>query len=93
MGQIENRLADCLRNDRISAVDLQQAIAVAKAKVVETSISLCFALKQDVGSSALMAGKGFENLGTKARLCVIEAGPGCQTSCNAASSPKAAVAF
>ncbi|SPQ95171.1 unnamed protein product (mitochondrion) [Plasmodiophora brassicae] len=93
MRQIENRLADRLRNDRISAVDLQQAIAVAKVKVVETSISLCFALKQDVGSYALMAGKGFENLGTKDRQCVIEADPGCQTSCNAASSSKATVAF
>lgn len=39
-----------------------QAIAVAKVKAVEGSINLCFALKQEVGSFALMTGTGFEQM-------------------------------
>jgi len=38
------------------------AIAVAKVKAVETTIQLCFALKQEVGSYALMGGAGFEQM-------------------------------
>jgi len=39
-----------------------QAIAVAKIKSVEASIDLCFRLKQEVGSYALMGGTGFDNM-------------------------------
>ncbi len=39
-----------------------QAIAVGKVKAVEDAIALCFALKQEVGSYALMAGSGFEQM-------------------------------
>merc|ERR1719454_1016669 len=38
------------------------AIAVAKVKAVENSIDLCFKLKQEVGSFALMGGTGFEQM-------------------------------
>jgi hypothetical protein len=41
---------------------LAQAIAVGKVKAVEGAIALCFALKQEVGSYALMAGSGFEQM-------------------------------
>jgi acyl-CoA oxidase len=39
---------------------LQRAIAVAKVQAVEIAIWLCFRLKQEVGSYALMVGSGFE---------------------------------
>jgi acyl-CoA oxidase len=42
--------------------DFLQAIAVGKVRAVEGAITLCFALKQEVGSYALMAGSGFEQL-------------------------------
>ncbi|XXQ32050.1 Acyl-CoA oxidase/dehydrogenase middle domain-containing protein [Plasmodiophora brassicae] len=58
VSQVEKQL----RSDRIPSLGLQQAIAVAKVKAVETSIALCFALKQEVGSYALMAGTGFEQM-------------------------------
>ena len=62
MQNVESRLCAVLRKKQVPAVDLQQAIAVAKVKCIEESISLCHALKQEVGSFALMAGTGFEQL-------------------------------
>lgn len=62
MKAIEAELSACLRADTIPPLALQQAIAVGKVKAVEGSIELCFALKQEVGSYALMAGTGFEQL-------------------------------
>lgn len=56
----EVRLNECLRAGTIPPLELQEAIAVAKVRGVETSIALCFALKQEVGSYALMEGAGFE---------------------------------
>lgn len=56
----EAALCNCLRESKVPPVDLMDAIAVAKVKCVETSIQLCFALKQEVGSYALMDGVGFE---------------------------------
>ncbi len=35
---------------------------MSKVKAIEGSIALCFALKQEVGSYALMAGSGFEQM-------------------------------
>jgi len=37
-------------------------VAVLKVKAIETSISVCFKLKQELGSYALMGGTGFEKL-------------------------------
>ena len=45
--------------DRIPPADLTRAIAVAKIRAVETAIELCFRLKQEVGSYALMDAPGF----------------------------------
>jgi hypothetical protein len=42
--------------------ELVDAISAAKAKCIETTIDLCFRLKQEVGSYALMGGSGFEKL-------------------------------
>lgn len=56
----EAGLCNCLRESKVPPVELMDAIAVAKVKGVETSIQLCFALKQEVGSYALMDGVGFE---------------------------------
>ena len=57
----EAELATCLARRAIPPLDLTRAIAVAKIRAVETSIASCHALKQEVGSYALMAGTGFEN--------------------------------
>jgi hypothetical protein len=51
-----------LRQDKLPPVELQDAIACAKIIASETSIDLCFRLKQDVGSYALMGDTGFEQM-------------------------------
>eukprot|EP00746_Dinoflagellata_sp_MGD_P167175 gnl/MRDRNA2_/MRDRNA2_97596_c0_seq1.p1 gnl/MRDRNA2_/MRDRNA2_97596_c0~~gnl/MRDRNA2_/MRDRNA2_97596_c0_seq1.p1 ORF type:complete len:480 (-),score=107.86 gnl/MRDRNA2_/MRDRNA2_97596_c0_seq1:287-1726(-) len=58
----EQQLVQCLRQDRIPAPPLIEAIGIAKVRSVETVIQLCFRLKQTVGSRALMVGSGFEAL-------------------------------
>lgn len=60
--EIERRLTDCLRREDFPPADLTQAIATAKVKAVELAIELCWRLKQEVGSFALMSGSGFEQL-------------------------------
>mmetsp|Transcript_69196 Transcript_69196/g.150573 ORF Transcript_69196/g.150573 Transcript_69196/m.150573 type:complete len:476 (+) Transcript_69196:102-1529(+) len=62
MTEIERRLADCLRHEQVPPADLVQAIASAKVKMIESSIDLCWRLKQEVGSFALMTGYGFERI-------------------------------
>jgi len=59
LSECERLLALHLQQDTIPPTSLQDAIACAKICASETSIDLCFRLKQDVGSFALMAGKGF----------------------------------
>ena len=58
----EAQLCAVLRRGGIPPPSLQEAIAVAKVRSVETVIQLCFRLKQAVGSHALMVGSGFEHL-------------------------------
>eukprot|EP00408_Alexandrium_pacificum_P066442 CAMPEP_0171178468 /NCGR_PEP_ID=MMETSP0790-20130122/12766_1 /TAXON_ID=2925 /ORGANISM="Alexandrium catenella, Strain OF101" /LENGTH=473 /DNA_ID=CAMNT_0011643389 /DNA_START=56 /DNA_END=1477 /DNA_ORIENTATION=+ len=60
--QIENQLAACLRAENLPPNELVEAIATSKVKSVELAISLCWRLKQEVGSYALMSGCGFEQL-------------------------------
>lgn len=60
--ECERRLCECLRNDTLPSLDLVEAIACAKVKCVEGSISSCHRLQNEVGSYALMAGTGFENI-------------------------------
>ena len=55
----ETHLRACLVAGEIPSPALTRAIAVAKIRAVETSIELCFRLKQEVGSYALMDGTGF----------------------------------
>lgn len=62
VSECERRLCDCLRNDKLPSVDLFEAIACAKVKCVEKSIQACHRLQNEVGSYALMAGTGFENI-------------------------------
>eukprot|EP00747_Dinoflagellata_sp_TGD_P189525 gnl/TRDRNA2_/TRDRNA2_49943_c0_seq1.p1 gnl/TRDRNA2_/TRDRNA2_49943_c0~~gnl/TRDRNA2_/TRDRNA2_49943_c0_seq1.p1 ORF type:complete len:482 (-),score=114.70 gnl/TRDRNA2_/TRDRNA2_49943_c0_seq1:78-1472(-) len=62
MTSIEQQLADCLRHERIPPEALVEAIAAGKVKCVEKSIDLCWKLKQEVGSYALMEKTGFERL-------------------------------
>lgn len=57
----ESRLCECLAADLIPPAALTRAIAVAKIRAVETAIELCFRLKQEVGSYALMDGTGFQH--------------------------------
>mmetsp|Transcript_20053 Transcript_20053/g.46701 ORF Transcript_20053/g.46701 Transcript_20053/m.46701 type:complete len:472 (-) Transcript_20053:36-1451(-) len=60
--ECERRLAECLTQDRVPPVELTDAIACAKIASSEMSIDLCFRLKQDVGSYALMGGVGFDQM-------------------------------
>jgi len=62
VGRAEKDLCACLRADNIPPKVLVESIAVAKVRSVEDTISLCFRLKQDVGSFALMSGTGFEQM-------------------------------
>jgi len=62
VGACEKELSACLTKDAVPPVALQEAIACAKIAASETSIDLCFRLKQDVGSYALMGDTGFEQM-------------------------------
>ena len=55
-------MCTCLRENKLPGMKLIEAIAVCKVKAVEESIDFCFRLKQEVGSYALMHGKGFESM-------------------------------
>jgi acyl-CoA oxidase len=64
--RLDSYVAECqsllsvhLRNETVPPLQLQDAIACAKIAATETSIDICFRLSQDVGSFALMRGKGF----------------------------------
>lgn len=59
---VESRLCECLKSDQPPDAHLIEMIAVLKVKAIETSISLCFKLKQELGSYALMGGSGFEKM-------------------------------
>lgn len=59
VGECERLLSLCLQKDEVAPLNLQDAIACAKVAASESCIDLCFRLKQDVGSFALMSGKGF----------------------------------
>jgi acyl-CoA oxidase len=58
----EEKLAMCLQEDILPPLELTEAIAVAKIRAVDESIEMCFRLKQEVGSYALMSGTGFEQM-------------------------------
>jgi acyl-CoA oxidase len=58
----ENRLSILLKQGGLPDPTLAHAIATAKVKAVEKSIDLCWRLKQEVGSYALMAESGFTHL-------------------------------
>lgn len=62
VGRCEERLTPLLRTGALPGAALTQAIATAKVKAVETSIDLCWRLKQEVGSYALMGSSGFKHL-------------------------------
>jgi len=57
-----SQLAGHLKSETSPPVQLQDAIACAKIAASETSIDLCFRLKQDVGSFALMGQTGFDQM-------------------------------
>jgi len=62
LSECERQLGGHLKTDTVPPVQLQDAIACAKIAASETSIDLCFRLKQDVGSFALMGQKGFDQM-------------------------------
>jgi len=59
--KVEKSLSVVLRNQSIPDSALVESIAVSKVKSIETAIDLCFKLKQEVGSYALMDKTGFEH--------------------------------
>merc|ERR1711935_327859 len=62
MSKIEEQLGATLSAGKPASMSLVEAVTVAKVKCIETSIELCFRLKQEVGSYALMGGSGFEHM-------------------------------
>ena len=62
VGACEKRLIPLLRVGGVPDAELAHAIATAKVKAVERSIDLCWRLKQEVGSYALMGDSGFAHL-------------------------------
>jgi len=59
---VESRLGECLRSETIPDANLVEMVAALKVKAIESSISYCFRLKQELGSYALMGGTGFEKM-------------------------------
>jgi len=57
---VEGRLNSCLREGRIPDADLVDAIAVCKIRCIDVAIQRVHALRQEVGSYALMHATGFE---------------------------------
>ena len=62
VGRCEAKLAPLLATNGVPDANLAHEIATAKVKAVEASIALCFRLKQEVGSYALMGDSGFAHL-------------------------------
>jgi len=60
--QVEARLCECLKSEKIPDAKLVEMVAALKVKAIEASINLCFRLKQELGSYALMGGTGFEKM-------------------------------
>ena len=60
--ECERRLSETVTANAIPDDALVLSIAVAKVRSVEACIELCFRLKQEVGSYALMADSGFEHI-------------------------------
>jgi len=58
----EEEMTPLLRNGGVPSDDLAHRIATAKVKAVEASIDLCWRLKQEVGSYALMGDSGFGSM-------------------------------
>ncbi|KAI9021142.1 acyl-CoA dehydrogenase/oxidase [Hyaloraphidium curvatum] len=61
LARVEAKLSVNLRQNTVPPPDVVEAIAVGKVAAVEAAIDLCWRLKQEVGSYALMAGTGFEH--------------------------------
>lgn len=59
LNALEKQLNVHLRNNTIPPTELQDAIAVGKVTGVETAIDICFRLRQEVGSYALMSNANF----------------------------------
>lgn len=62
VGDCEAALNACLKNGGAPSNKLVDAIATCKVRAVETSIAMCFKLKQEVGSFALMDDAGFKHM-------------------------------
>jgi hypothetical protein len=58
----EEELVPLLRTGAVPSDELAHRIATAKVKAVEHSIDLCWRLKQEVGSYALMGDSGFGSM-------------------------------
>mmetsp|Transcript_84433 Transcript_84433/g.240004 ORF Transcript_84433/g.240004 Transcript_84433/m.240004 type:complete len:344 (-) Transcript_84433:846-1877(-) len=57
---VEERLNECLRTGSIPDADLVDAISVCKVRAIDVAIQRSHALRQEVGSYALMHHTGFE---------------------------------
>ena len=59
---VRGRLETVLRKRSIPDADLVEAIGAAKVECITVAMDLCFRLKMELGSYALMMGSGFEHL-------------------------------
>jgi acyl-CoA oxidase len=57
---VERRLSQCLSDGSIPDNDLIDAISVCKIRCIDAASQRVYALRQEVGSYALMGGTGFE---------------------------------
>jgi len=62
VGSCEKLLSNSIKSGKPPSAKLVEAIATCKVKAVEQSIAMCFRLKQEVGSFALMADSGHGNM-------------------------------
>jgi len=59
---VQRDLGNCLRTKTLPSTKLVEQVACLKVKAIEQSIDLCFKLKQELGSFALMGESGFDRM-------------------------------
>lgn len=62
VAKCEEALSQCLMAGQTPSNKLVDAIATCKVQAVDSSIEMCFRLKQEVGSFALMDDAGFKHM-------------------------------
>ena len=97
VAECEAQLVPLLRDGGVPSEELSHMIATAKVKAVEHSIDLCWRLKQEVGSYALMGDSGFGSMDFLQCACTQAASsthpPSLTRACAPAARPRPCAAF